>query len=72
MTLMHAGVPALQDLTAGTYSCLEDRFIASVVGAAYTPRRGREYVHNVYHDTIQVLKLTSLNADCLSDTCVTM
>ena len=48
-------------------SCLEHRFIAS--GAAYTPRRGRVYVPNVYNDTIEVLKLTSLNADCLSDTC---
>jgi len=51
-----AGVLALQDLTAETDSCLEHRFIASVVGcsgAATGPplRRGRVYVY-AYNDTI--------------------
>ena len=34
MTFMHAGVPALQHLTAETDGCLEHRFIASVVGCS--------------------------------------
>jgi len=56
MTFMHAGVLALQDVPAETDSCLEHRFIASVVGcsgAATGPplRRGRVYVY-AYNDTI--------------------
>jgi len=66
MTFMHAGVPALQDLTAALNTA---SLLQLLHGAAYTPRRGREYVPNVYNDTSEVLKLTSLNADCLSDTC---
>ena len=55
MTFIHAGVPALQHLTTGTDSCLEHRAsLLQLLGAASTPRRGREYVHNVYHDTIEV------------------
>ena len=51
MTFMHAGVPALQDLTAALNTA---SLLQLLPGAAYTPRRGREYVHNVYHDTIEV------------------
>jgi len=74
MTFMHAGVLALQDLTAETDSCLEHRFIASVVGcsgaAAGPPlRRGRIVCLQRYDlstEAYDSLKLTSLNADCLT------
>jgi len=69
MTCMHAGVPVLQDVTAGTHSCLEHRFIASVgcrVYAAAGPRVCAQCVPRYDRS-----RLTSLNADCLSDTCAT-
>ena len=49
MTFMHAGVPALQDLTAA----LNTASLLQLLGAAAGPplRRGRVYVY-AYNDTI--------------------
>ena len=73
MTFMHAGVLALQDVPAETDSCLEHRFIASVVGCSgETAAAARPRVcvclqrYDLSTEAYDSLKLTSLNADCLT------